>query len=552
MKIFGFEISKAAKAEKEVSVNADYGYGGASYNRPVWRAIWDGEKNQGETGPIIRYITDPYALRYRSEQLYKESEICRTIVDKTVKWVIDRGMKLNAAPKIKTLAANGITVDHETFSKPIEELWEIYANSTLSDYTDQMTLGEISADLLRRALVGGDVLVINRIGKDGFVKKQIIDGCFVVNPLGVTFNGADNVLISTGNRIRFGVEIDATGKHVAYHVRTTLMQTERIPAYGKNTGIRTAYLVYGVRDGERGVPLVSAIIEMAKKMERYMSASLAGAEARAQIDYFIETVVGGSQENAFQGRGAIASRGIDPSLPRVNDNLAIDVNGIALARQVQATTNHTTTHLPTGQTIKSVEGKQETNVPEFGGFIIDVMCAVCDIPPDVAMSKYNGSFSSSRMSAKDGERSFGIRRERFAHQDLDPTYEYQMYIWVNQNRVKASGYLDALKRNDQIVLQAYLFCRWVGSRMPDIDPLKTANAWRVILGKSFERVPLGTAEAAAEDMEQGSWEAIVAQVEEEYAATGNAGIPLEDPVANGQDESENEEGEEENPPTKKK
>lgn len=560
MKIFGIQIGRRkaevptfdAPAPPPPPSATTYAYPSSSRS-PVYVSLWEGVKNQGEAGPAIRYINDHYMLRYRSEQLYRESETCRAIVDKTIKWTIDRGLKLKMEPKVRTLEANGIKIDHEKFSKPIEELWELAAHSTLFDMANEVTMGEMSAEIMRKALVGGDVLVVNRVGDDGFVKKQIIDGSLVINPWDTSFNGVDNIYVPTGNRVRKGVEIDAKGRQVAYHVRYNLVDTERIPAYGGKTGIRMAYLVYGVKDTERGLPLISSIIEMAKKMERYLGASLAGVEARAQIDYFIETQIGGSNENAFQSRGAIASLPINPAAQGVNDNLAVDINGIALANKINATTNHQTIALPVGQTIKSVESSQEANVAEFGGFIIDVMCAVCDIPPDVVFSKYNGSFSASRMAAKDGERSFGIRRERFANQDLDRTLELQMFVWVNSLKVDAPGYIMAIARNDQTVIQSYLFCRWVGSRFPDIDPLKTANALRRMLGSSFDHVPLTTAEAAAEEIEQGDWTAIIAQAGAEYAATEAAGIPNKEQMASEamEDMDGAEEDEEEQPAPKK-
>jgi hypothetical protein len=113
MKIFGLEISRSKKevatiptfdtppmppAPQPKSIgwgNYTAEYAGANYSV----VGYDGEKNLGEVGPIKLYQMQYDALRWRSRQLYIESEICTTVIDRSVMWEVGAGLKLQCEPK---------------------------------------------------------------------------------------------------------------------------------------------------------------------------------------------------------------------------------------------------------------------------------------------------------------------------------------------------------------------------------------------------------------------------------------------------------------------
>lgn len=506
-------------------------YGIPGYNNrfaPIYMVPFDGEKNLGETGPVYQYFLDYERLRFRSRQLFVESEIAQAVISKNTKWIVGGSLTLQAEPKTRILEKFGINIDAEAFNDDMEDLWSVYAKSKDADITGRKTLHELTSEACTEQYLVGDILVVLTV-KGSTVKVRHIDAANVTTPIFCTYDGA-NYLAPNGNRIRHGVEIDDKGEHVAYWVRkdSAGIDYNRVLAYGKRSGMRMAYLctreTFTV-DTERGMPLMMAVIETAKKLERYTSAALAGAEDRQKVSMFIEHKEFSDNEDAFIARRAKANAG--------RGNLSADVaytaDGKALARDVQATTNTTTVNLPNGASIKAIDSEQETKVDEFGHFNIDLIAAAVDIPPDVVMSKYENSYSSSRMSGKDWEHTFLMRRERFADNYLGPIKRLQTYLWVLDGLVNAPGYLEAVRRDNTMVINSYEFGKWSGSKFPDIDPYKTVRFVREALGTAFAHVPLITPETGAELLgERGNIAAVIAQGEKNLDAADKAGMKPEE------------------------
>ncbi len=202
-------------------------------------------------------------------------------------------------------------------------------------------------------------------------------------------------------------------------------------------------------------------------------------------------------------------------------DIAIDARAEKIANDVTVTMNSQFTNLPRGVKANSLEPKQELSVSEFTEAVIDIICMGLEIPPNVAMAKYNDSFSASRMAGKDWEHTFMTDRADFAEQYLNPIKELQMWLWVLEAKIQAPGYLQRLKSNNHIALAAYYNCSWDGAKFPDIDPLKTANALRKELGPTFDHMPLRTPESAAKTIGQGEYDAILKQSAKELDTAKN-------------------------------
>lgn len=109
-------------------------YSGNGYNR-VYAMPFDGEKNLGELGPIRRYAMDYDALRLRSWQLYLESEVCQTVIKRFARWVVGKGLKLQAEPQKEVLATEKINIEPEDFNKVVEPRFRVFANSKIATFS---------------------------------------------------------------------------------------------------------------------------------------------------------------------------------------------------------------------------------------------------------------------------------------------------------------------------------------------------------------------------------------------------------------------------------
>lgn len=483
---------------------------------------YTGEKNLGEMGPIRDYRCDYDALRMRSWQMILESEICSTVFQKLNKWIIGSGLKLQSEPQEVVLKSEKISIDTEEFNSIVESRFQLYANSTMSSYSGMCSLNKLSGEAHLNAIVGGDVLVVLRL-IDGVVKVQLIDGAHIRSPYNFTFNGFDFVS-PEGNVVRYGVEIKATGEHVAYYVHTGLLQYERIPARGKKSGVLMAWLQYGLKyrlDSIRGIPLISAVMETAKKMERYKEAVIGSAEERAKIPFSIEHSAASTGENPMAADMA--------KVVGVSSNIPVTVDGEILANKVAASTNKEVFNMPIGAVLKSLESTNELHFGEFYDKNIMLVCATVGIPKSVAMSAYEDNYSSSRAAIKDFEHTIMVNRKDFSDQFHKNVYAFWLNIEVLSNKVDAPGYLEALFKNNLIAVEAYRNARWAGANVPHIDPLKEVQAEREKLGSLADHIPLTTVEAATESLNGGEYSNNVKQFAKEVGDADELGLKSPEP-----------------------
>lgn len=469
---------------------------------------FDGEKNIGEIGPIKRYSLDYAALSARGWQMYLDSEICQLVINRFALWVVGKGLKLQAQPSQVVLGMNKLKLPAD-FVEQVEARWHLFETDKMVDIKEQSNLGQLAKFAFVNAKNGGDVLVILRV-IDGFLQIQLVDVENVVTPnVGIAFLGTDTINKDTNNKIINGVEVDAYGKHIAYHICVGCGKWERVVARS-NEGRRVAYLVGGLKyrlSSTRSMPLINAVMETASKLERYKEATVGSAEEAAKLAITVEHESYSTGENPIigsvvkaSGHGRGAGSGDNP----------VDSYDKKLADTVAATTNKQLINLPLGAKLQTLESKKELHFSEFYMSNIYVVCAVVGIPPEVALQKYDSNFSASRAALKDWEHTLQAEREQFKIEFYTPIYEFWLDIQILKNKIIAPGYLTALLNNDREVLAAYRKCNFLGANVPHIDPLKEVNAERAKLGKGSEHLPLTTLEQATTALGGGDyWENMV-------------------------------------------
>jgi capsid protein len=492
--------------------------GGGSYTH-LFSVGYGGEKNLGELGPIREYWPHYEELRIRSWQAYLESEIAKTVIDKFVLWMVSKGLRLQASPNKIALQTEGISINAEAFNDVVEARFDVWAKSRHCAYNGHDNLATLAREAFKNSKVGGDVLVILRYIK-GTLKIQLIDGAHVCSP-GL---GSDwwPLVKENGNIVRNGVETTAEGEPVAYYVRTNALKHERIRARSASSGLITAFLVYGNRyrlDNHRGIPLISTTLETLKKLERYKEAAVGSAEERAKIVYQI-----------IHNRDSTGESPLAKSLARAMDasgtaDLPTDIDGRELANTVAATTNKSVFNMPIGGEMKALGSQNELLFKEFYQTNSDIICSAVGIPPNVAFSIYNDSFSASRAATKDWEHTITVNREDFAFQFYQPIYAFWLYTEVLANKVNAPGFLGAYRSNNYMAVEAYLSARFTGPMFPHIDPLKEVKAEREKLGGLGRNLPLTNLEQATEALNGGDSDSNIEQFADELKIADALGIP---------------------------
>lgn len=486
-----------------------------------YRVVWNGEKNLGEMGPVLNYAVDYEVLRARSWQLYLESEVAKMIIGRTKTWTIGPGLKLQSEPIRTLLKERGINID-KNFSKILEARWTAWAGSSWSDYSKQQNLNLLASEAFKNALVGGDFVVVLRYRK-GYLSIQIVDGAHIQTPPDKMIQEVFGTVNIDGERVVSGIHLSKSNEHLGYWVRKDKpgMEFEYVPCYGKRSGMRMAYMVYGDRyriDNHRGLPIISVVAQTIKVMERYKEATIGSAEERSKIAFSINHKSYSMGDNPLQNDMAKAFN------RDIGDNVPSDSFGNDLANRIAATTGRQAFNMPLGAELAVLDSKTELYFNDFYKMNICVIASASGIPPEVLLSKYDSNYSSSRGALKDWENSLNIGRTNFGFQFYGPILEAFMDLEIMEGELQAPGYLEAWHRNDYMTLEAYRKCRWVGPSIPHIDPLKEVQAERLKLGVTGANMPLTTGEQATENINGGDFDSNMEQFAEELNESKSLGI----------------------------
>lgn len=495
-------------------ISASSSSGGGTWGQ-AYVINFDGEKNDGEIGPVLDYRMNFRALAMRSWQSFMDSDITKTIMKKFTLWIIDKGLKLKSEPISVILELEGISLQTEKFNEVVEARFGLWAKSKRASYSGMKTFNEIAQEAFKSAKIGGDVLVVQRYNnKTKQISIELIDTCNLSHPVGY--------ICPSENKIMDGVEINRlTKKHVAFHVLCE-GKFERIPAEN-SAGYKVAFLVYGDAyriNSHRGVPLIATSLETLKKIERYKEAAVGSAEERQKIVYYSKHEIGSTGESPLSALVAKSFNADGQSLGKT----PMDSNGRVFGDSVALSQNKTTMNLTPGADLKSLESKQEMFFKEFYETNAHIVCAAIGIPPNVAFSIYNDSFSASRAATKDWEHTMTVERDNFSTQFYLPIYQFFIFINVMNGKIDAPGFLSAYASKNYDVTESYTSARFTGPMFPHIDPLKEANAERVKLGELGKNIPLTTVERSVEILDGGDSDSNMEQFSEEFKYMTELGL----------------------------
>jgi capsid protein len=471
---------------------------------PIINRRWDGEKTPGELGAVSRNLADHVRLRYRSYDAADKIDTVKTITGKYFKYIVGSGLKLNAQPNKVVLGLEGINENYDDFIKHVEARFNVWANSKFCSQDKQKDLHDLASNGFSTAFLGGDVLVICRLTKHGLT-VQVVDGEHVQTPY--FENDYLNQVKERGNFCTHGIEHDVNGEHVGYFVKSKsntdqFAKFEYIKAKGEKTGRVFAWMVYGSKqraDHHRGIPAISSILEKVNKLDRYTEAAVGKAEEAANVIMAIKHSADSTGENPFQKVMQKKLNAGDGEPAKSSYDLAD-----GLANRITQTTSKTAVNLPIGSELSSYDTDIESSFGDFHGAIFDGICASMDMPPEVALMKYNSNYSASRAAIGAWQYVTDITRDNYSKNFYKRIYSLWLEIEILNNRINAPGFIAALNKNDIMTIEAYSTCRFIGKKMPHIDPLKEVKAARAILGD--EKTPLASYERVTEDLNLGEFD----------------------------------------------
>ncbi|BAK75397.1 phage portal protein, lambda family [Pseudogulbenkiania sp. NH8B] len=437
----------------------------------------------------------------RSRDLTRNNGIATSGIQTLVDNVVGVGLRLSATPDYRAL---GRTAEWAMqWQRNTERLWREFASSTDCDVARTLNFAGMTELMFRSQISDGDSLALPLwLGRPGARFKtcfQVVESDRLSNPN----NQADS------RTLRGGIEFNGYGEPLAYNIRKThpgdyLMgvasvagEWERVPARTVWGRLRVVHLHDKERTGQsRGKPIMSAVIQQFKMLDKYAGAELDAAVINAMMAAFIETemdsealleLLGGTPEKADaevkrrnRGRPKLKSGSIIPLYP-----------GEKMAPFMPAR--------PAAQ---------------FEAFTVAVMrhiAAALGLPYELLLKDFSKTnYSSARAALLEAWRMFRSRREKLATYWAQPCYELWLEEAVNKGLIEAPDFYQNRA--------AYCRAKWIGPGRGWVDPVKEAQAAQI-------RMNAGISTLEAECAEQGlDWEEVLEQRAREQQRMRELGI----------------------------
>lgn len=504
-----------------LSSGAGFGAAGASYKKRALKAF---EAVSG--GVPVDIDAHNSTLRQRSRMLYMSGGMATSAIRTNRTNVIGCGLSLKSRLDQAVLGIDAETATR--MEKIIEAEFDIWAgNKRHCDATGVNDFYAMQQLILVSWLLSGDafplfkyaeptpmlpyalrihVIEADRIstpppraGK-GRPGVSSVDGIPLNHRLGITEGWSE-----AGNLIHDGVEVDAGGAIVAYHICSEYpansvemgktVTWERVMAYGETTGRPNILQVMDAErpDQYRGVPYLAHVIEPLLQSRRYTESELMAAVVESFFTAFVKTEA--PEEVPFNEAG---------------DSVSRDENDYEMGPGIINT-------MKPGEDITFADPKRPTSgFSTFLRAMAEQVGASLEIPADMLLKAFNSSYSASRAALLEAWKAFKMRRRWFTSDFCQPAYEEWFTEAVARGRIEAPGFF-----RDPLIRAAWLGAEWIGPTQGQLDPVKEITAKILAIGEGIT-----TREQATVELDGGSWDDNIGQLAIENERLAKANLPL--------------------------
>lgn len=341
-----------------------------------------------------------------------------------------------------------------------------WANSRECDATGVHNFFELQSEILLAMLISGDAFVMLPALQTPATPYQLRIRVLEADRVCTQDSGGDSQssTLENGNRVIDGIEVDTTGRVVAYWIASrhpfndensqTELTWERVDAYGTETGMPNVLHPYEAERPEqhRGVPFIAPVIEALKQLDRYMNSELMANIVASMLTVFFTT-----QEDHI-GAPLEEPVGEEDKVSTAEEKIELTAGGII--------------NLKPGVTPVTVNPmRQNTAFDSFVSTMVTYIGSALGIPIDVLQEKFDASYSASRAALLEFWREIKMRRAWFIADVCQPIYEAWLSEAVALGRLDCPGFFD-----DPLLRAAWSSCEWVGSTMGQLNPKDEVEA----------------------------------------------------------------------------
>ena len=264
--------------DKEGEINRAYEAARTSRLNKSWRAY--------NRSADLELQDDADTIRARARDLVRNNAYARGIIRAKVRNVVGAGIR----PQARVKSTDG--EENEPFNELVEKLWDRFQRQV--DVTGRQTFYEMQQTIVSEVAEAGEVLVKFVRSSD---PARVVP--FALELIDIDRLSDDQLQINqeNGNEIRRGVEIDSSGKTVAYwlypyhpnDLNTLHVTAERQPAED------FIHLFRPKRVGQtRGVSDFSPVIQWLKSLDKYMDNEMTSSTISSCFSAVIKSISGGA------------------------------------------------------------------------------------------------------------------------------------------------------------------------------------------------------------------------------------------------------------------
>ena len=413
-------------------------------------------------------------LRRLSRIAAFESPTGGSLIGRLADLVVGSGLLLEAQPMWdliaaqmpeNTLAAETNTDAQQKWTKFVERLFLHWWKSKRIHYNLEYNGRQLDYQLFRYLLEDGEYFVLIRYNSSRSGSPMTLQIIPPENVVGGTTTVATNI-------IENGIEYDAAGTAVAYHVRDDRTGlTTRIPRFGPRSG-RVLVIHNFLRTNEkqrRGVPYLANAIHMLTKAGDYETLEMQAALVNALYAVWVRPPVDQDGEPTI-GEGATLVGDQDEG---EGDPFDPTAEYLARSRRVDYSRGGVVVDaLPAGHEIESFDTKRPH--AGFDQFLTAIRRSVA-AQRGVPLSAVDLNFTNSYSAARGELLLLWISIGRYVANHGADLHDivYQMWMWtqVDRGRIQAPGF-----DYDEFLRDAYSNAEHRGNQRPDIDPFRSVNA----------------------------------------------------------------------------
>lgn len=503
--------------------SSGYSQLGADRTRAIYKNL-----NAYSLSPYEDILVPRRELINRCRVLYMSAPIATAAINQRVSSVVGRGLRLHLQPDHARLGKDEAWA--RAWARKVEEEFDLWASDKFqADVAGINNFYELTAQAYCSMLQSGDCFVVFRQGETSKLRPystrlQIVEADRVATPTNTT-DGKSFVAFSanvyclndehTGNKVFDGVEVNKSGRVVAYHIADCYptagiaFKFERIETLGRTTGRPNILHLMATERPEqlRGVPMLSKVIEPILQLSRYFNNEVQAALLETYFTIYVRTPE--SSNPLFNAKPYSADgEEVDDDEEEDDDERAKELEPFPGVVRI----------LRAGEEIKSVQPTRPNS--QFGAFSemnVAFIGASLQISKENLLRVFNSSYSASRAALQCDWQKSMEERELVKMDFCTPVFLEWFCEAVSRGRIEAPGLF-----NDPAIFRAYTRHNWTGSTMPQLDPVKEATAATLWIDAGL----MTRAEAAARHFGT-DFETIVDKLTDENAKLAVAKAPLE-------------------------